>query len=696
MDKNKKAKRREYQSALAKRAYPQSVNEHATELAQEFTSVNEKIKKSSIQLSSSTRKRIKASIKRAIHSSFSWKNIPQLCSQEDKKAFESLVLAEIGTNLFVETAASVPKIMLVSLHRSFQHLIPKIQALDFASQRFYRHPADSTVSTRANQDADTLLNAEAARLPLDYEIADSTDDRKSDDKKKTSKQVVQPTIGLQESLDFSPDQSELENNQESMEDSEVEIKEECEDEAAKLVSLDRTVFTITLAIPITVDDHRFCIRFNNERVVDGLSCMSSREIWQLVHDTIQRDPCIPSRTSSLPWITDVLQQYDKCLAFKTKTQEDLDTVTTNVQWVRDLRDTVSAGIKTYKVVFECTNIWKMKTEEHRDRASIIDKLREDNSGKIPSLNHIGAIRDVMMLKEPAFERKRNGYPVYILVFGSKEAANAAVENGLIFRKERRLCLVYEPDMPWHQQCSHCQSHGHTVNACQFTPRCGRCGSRHGTKYCASATTRCANCYGLHVASSAECPKWLKVEEEDARFAYRFPAEDSEPRTPTPAKPAKVTLPSPMLPLPVAQKPVHILNKKPKILLPSPKPSKAASTMPPATAKPKEYTTSHGPPQAPVTISPVSNQISSPEIPINNQPHPSALLHIIDEFRDFVAARETTQSSKKRKGFECVMAGALQDGDGKRVKREEEEEGPVWPIGQKGYRPPSLRVRGVEG
>lgn len=542
--------------------------------------------------------------------------------------------------------------------------------MEHLSQQLGWYQAHPTVGTGTYQDADALLSTQAARLSVDHEVADSTGTESSDDEEEISKQGIQPAIKLAASVDFSPDQSDPESNEEREEDSQVGIKMETQDEYAAMVSRDPTVFTISLGVTPAADDHRFIIRFNNERVVDGLRCMPPREIWQLVHDAIQQDPDIPNRPSSIPRITDVHQQDDGALAFKMSTEEDRDALSTNVEWARNLRETVSAGIKTYKVVFEFVKIRTMEIEEPRNRASVIDKIREENSEKIPSLNQIGALRDVMVLQDTAFKRERDDYADYILVFGSREAANAALTMGLMFRKKNRACVVYEPGTQWHQQCSHCQGHSHAAKDCQSTPLCGRCGYKHATRYCTSAKIECANCHGEHVASSKKCLRWLKAEEK-AHRSYRFPAGDQQTQAPTKAEPTTTTTTPPPLPSPL-QGVLEMLNEKAKIALPSPKPPKAASTMPPAAAKTQDKKM------------PTANAKAQPATS-------NAILQTIDEFRAFVAARGNGPSSKKRSRSEYVMTGALQD-DGhssKRIKRE--EEGPVWPIGQKDYRPPSLKL-----
>ncbi|KAF6227429.1 hypothetical protein HO133_008873 [Letharia lupina] len=608
-------KRCKTQSATTQIIYPRRAVQHAAKLAQDFSDVYihiEKPKTHHGKLPSAIKEKMKKGVESVVAKALSKRVCASFPSNQDKKTFQDMI-----SNMICDLYSStVPQDLFDKLEQSFRCLVPKIQALESASQHLNWYPADSTVGMGAKKDADALITAQAARLSIDHEIADSMDDESSDDQKETNKQVVQPATRLQGSVDFSPDQSDLESDEESEEDreedSEVEIKEENEDQAAAMVSPDPTVFTVTLGVPIAPGDHRFSIRFHNERVVHGLHCMPSREIWQLVHHAIRQDPNISDRPSSLPRITEVHQQDDGRLAFRMSSKEDLGILSTNVQWARDLRDTIAAGIKTYRVVFEFgkNQARKMEIEEYTDRASILDKIREGNSEKIPSLSHIGAIRDVMTLQDPASKGKRINY---ILVFGSREAANAALEMGLTFHKKSRACTVHSPGTQWHEQCSHCQGHTHAAKDCPSTPSCRKCGYRHATRYCTSATIECANCHGEHVASSKECPQWLTAEEA-AHRSYRFPAEGAECQIPTPA--TAVTLPTPTSPLPIDQTPPEPRNHRPE------------TALPPAT---------------------LSTQTQNPSIKAHPAAPASAILQTIDEFRAFVAARENHgRDSRKRK------------------------------------------------
>ena len=118
------------------------------------------------------------------------------------------------------------------------------------------------------------------------------------------------------------------------------------------------------------------------------------------------------------------------LAFQTRTEDDLRALTAHVQWVRDLRDTIAAGIKTYRMLLADTNVQHLKNGEFRDSSSIIQNIKKQNFQKIPSLNNIGAIRDVIIINTE-----------YVLIFGSEEAANAALTVGLWYRKKNRACVA---------------------------------------------------------------------------------------------------------------------------------------------------------------------------------------------------------------------------------------------------------------
>lgn len=325
---------------------------------------------------------------------------------------------------------------------------------------------------------------------MDYQILGSSDDKGSEDDQGSGDnedqgtQAVQPGIRLRGSLDLSADESEDDGDQEIDDSVGVEIKEEKDDEREAIAPPDPTIFTIT---PFAADQqHGFFIKFNNDRVVKNLDLLPACQLWQLVQDTIHHDPEIPSRTPMLPWITNVKLLNEKSLAFETNNKEDLDTVTTNVQWARDLRDTASAGLKTYKVRLGKFRIRKTKTEDYRDAASIIDKLRAENINNIISLQEVGAIRDVTILKDQTTEKKRQDMVDFLLVFGSREAANAALDMGMLFRNKKRACVAYSTTTEWHQECSNCQGHSHTARDCHSPPVCGRCGYKHATHFCTFA------------------------------------------------------------------------------------------------------------------------------------------------------------------------------------------------------------------
>ena len=112
--------------------------------------------------------------------------------------------------------------------------------------------------------------------------------------------------------------------------------------------------------------------------------MSSHGTWQLVQDAVQEDPDILNRPSSKSRITEVYSLDDGALYFRLRTKHDLDALSTNVQWVRNFRDTVSAGIKAYRVIVKFVKNQTVELKKHNDRAeraSIINMIRGSNAEK---------------------------------------------------------------------------------------------------------------------------------------------------------------------------------------------------------------------------------------------------------------------------------------------------------------------------
>ncbi len=689
MARYKKIDKQEHQSVLKEKAFPHSVNEHAAQLEQDFSIVDEKQKGIyCIRWSKATRKLLKNGIEDAIISSSFTNAAEQLSTEQGRETFSNLILGNIGIEIQDEIVPSVPRADFFALRRSYQDLVCKIRAQHSEPTENDQFSQNLTVSAAAKQDTENSLCAQVTSVSADYRRLTSSDNEVSDYSNESSAQAGPSPIRLQGSLDLSADDDEDEVEQGSDNSSQREIKEEKDDDAEIMALPDPAIFTISLGIPLRADDYTFAIAFKDERVSNGLGLIPAREVWQLVRDAIFHDPDIPQRTPALPWITQVKQLEEGCLAFRTKTEEDLNTVTSNVQWARDLRDTVSAGVKTYKVVLENLKIPRVKIEGYGVTSSFIGKLREENLRRIPSLDRIGVIRDVVKLPDRTLKRALDDYEDFVLVFGSREAANAALNVGLRYLNKVHTCVIHSPETQWHQQCSNCQGHDHTTNRCRSAATCGKCGYKHQTQYCTSATLTCANCQGEHMASSKTCVEWLEAEEK-AHRAYRFPADEDDCAK---AK-AAATTPPPGLPLSVRQKPQETFNEKLKVL------------PPPVSQKPQ---------------GPLYNESAFIDDDQLLPSTPSVLLQTIDEFRAFVAARESannqntkkrhnqiesempatsqTNARKEKRRRETVetgymMTGALQTNGygGKRAKMQmEEEEGPVWPTGQRDYHPPSLR------
>ena len=629
-----------------------------------------KLRDHSIKWSKTNKKLIKTAIETAVDTYLASNIQATLSTKAGKNAFSNIVLTNIGITFSSQIKSSAPTADLVTPHESSEEHLQKTEVLGSIPIQRAQIPTNPAVNVLAIRKTGDSFSNQVRHLSLKAKPIGSFND-------------------------------------------EVIIKKEKVDEPERMTMSDPAVFTIRLDI---ANDNSFAIFFNNKRVVEGLGLLSPREKLQLIHDAIYHDPEIPNRTLTRPWITHAEHINDGCLAFRTGSQNDVHTVTTNVQWVRNIRDTFAAGIKTYKLVIKDNNILRLRTENYEDTAMIIDKIRKENTERVPSITQIGAIREIMFQEGQVQEIQPSSYVQYIVTFGSREAANAALDMGLIFNSKYCTCVIYSPMTQWHQQCSNCQRHGHIAKDCLFQSVCGKCSSKHLTQNCKSVVIECANCHDRHVAVSKTCLRWLEAEDK-AHRAYRFPAEQLS--VPPQAhikpweKPAKATLPPPALSQSVHRKPEELATVNPNK-------ESAASTAPFTSLQ-----TSKQPPTAPKHISQPAAIIPNTEPP-SSAATPSALLQTIDAFRAFVAAREnessktlipsqkpaqaTTQNptQKKRKTeepaqqeHEYTMTGALQvDGYGeKRIRREkEEEEGPVWPIGQSGYVPPSLmkRRQGVTG
>ena len=674
-----------------------------------------KLRDHSMKWSKANKKLIKIAIESAVDTYLSSNLTAPLSTKAGKDALSSSVLTNIGVTFSKQIKSSASTADLVTPHESSKGHQQKTEILNSTPVRRAQIPTNLAANVPLSQEADDSLGNQVRHLSLEAKPVGSFND-------------------------------EVVNNKRNF------------DEPQAMTTSNPAVFTIRLGV---ANDNSFAILFNDKRVVEGLALLSPCEKLQLIHDAIYDDPGIPNRTLTRPWITYAEQLNDGCLAFRTKTKNDVHTITNNVQWAKNIRDIIAAGIKTYKLVIKDGSILKLRIKDYKDRALIIDKIRNENSERIPSINQFGAIRDVMLEERQVQERQLSSYAQYIVTFGSREAANAALDMGLFLYSKYCTCVVYSPMTQWHQQCVTCQRHGHTAKDCLSQIVCGKCSSRHRIQDCKSVIIECPNCHGRHIAFSKECPRWLEAEDR-AHRTYRFPAEQlSIPQTQLEAKdPAKATLPPPALPPSVFNKslkaaltsanpaptvrkqisqlaPVNLKNESISSTTPStflqtfkqppiarrqisqlaPVNPKSESTS--SNAGPSTFLPSKQPPSVHKHIPQPAAITPNTDPPSSTDATPSALLQTIDAFRAFVAAREHESSKthtpnqnpaqKKRKmeepprqehEHEYMMTGALQfDGhEGKRVKREGEEEaeegeGPVWPIGQSGYVPPSLMRRG---
>lgn len=196
MPRTKRSIKRKNKAAKDQSIYARRAVEHAAKLAQDFATVNDQIEKSRIRpekLPQAIRTKVNKEIGSVIASGLSKRVFPCFSSSEDKTIFQNIIFNKICDLIF----STITQELFDALEQSFKNLVPKIQALDLASQHHNRYPAHSPVGTRAVQDADSILGSKVAGFSVDHEVADSMDDESIDDEKETSKQVVQPAIRLQ-------------------------------------------------------------------------------------------------------------------------------------------------------------------------------------------------------------------------------------------------------------------------------------------------------------------------------------------------------------------------------------------------------------------------------------------------------------------------------------------------------------------
>lgn len=187
MAKSKKCKRSKAHTAATRTTYPQRAFQHAEKLAQDFAEVHKHIDETRgprNKLPEAVKKKTKKAVESVVETGLSKGVYPKFPSKGGKKKFQNLIFNMIS-DLFSST---VPQEMFAALHGSFKCLFPQIQALELASQQLGGHPTHSTVITGTDQDTDSLLSTQAAKLSVDFEVANSTGARTSDDEAATSRQ----------------------------------------------------------------------------------------------------------------------------------------------------------------------------------------------------------------------------------------------------------------------------------------------------------------------------------------------------------------------------------------------------------------------------------------------------------------------------------------------------------------------------
>lgn len=76
---------------------------------------------------------------------------------------------------------------------------------------------------------------------------------------------------------------------------------------------------------------------------------------------------------------------------------------------------------------------------------------------------------------------------------------------------KRFEFPVTPIIPKPTRCFRCQRYRHIAGQCRSHPRCEFCGQLHNTQECRNALMdpSCCNCGGAHLASSKECPVYIR-------------------------------------------------------------------------------------------------------------------------------------------------------------------------------------------
>lgn len=216
-------------------------------------------------------------------------------------------------------------------------------------------------------------------------------------------------------------------------------------------------------------------------------------------------------------------KFDVLICLKCSQEPDL--MQGMKDWPRAFESFVlTTQLQSFKVTVDHIQIGTMKISQSFDKSTTIRTLVEDNTSVLKSLTSPADIRGICWNKKIIGLNPIESTSITI-TFRTAQQANEAIEQGILWHHQRRLCRR-QGAHPRITQCGHCQAYGHRYKDCCSTPRCCICAGDHLSTACAhdpavdKACLKCVLCSGRHEATSENCMS-RKIERERLQLENRF-------------------------------------------------------------------------------------------------------------------------------------------------------------------------------
>ena len=208
-----------------------------------------------------------------------------------------------------------------------------------------------------------------------------------------------------------------------------------------------------------------------------------------------------------------------------KCSQESDLMHGMKHWPRAFESFVlTTQLQSYKVTIDHIQIGTMKISQGFEKSTTVQKLVRDNTPVLKSLTKPADIRGVCWNKKIVGLYPNESTSITI-TFRTAQQANEAIEHGILWNYERRLCRR-QGAHPRVTQCGHCQAFGHSFKDCSSTPRCRVCAGVHLSTACSHypaanrACLKCVLCSGPHEATGEDY-KSRKVEKKRLQPENRF-------------------------------------------------------------------------------------------------------------------------------------------------------------------------------